>query len=272
MLAGGNPCEACINNSYYHCFLKGCIGGSRAKSLLNTLEMYLHHNILHLYDIVDHFISPSKFLKEEVEKMGFKPRAITILPNMLESADYAPVYTGQGGSIVYCGRLSKEKGLFLLLDAVKELKNVNLKIIGDGPLKPILEEKIRDEKIENTQLLGYRAGEELKELIRASSFVVVPSEWYENNPRTIIEAFALGKPVLGARIGGIPELVIENRTGLTFEPGDTADLRSKIACLIGDRDKIAEMGKNARSFVEQGSNAATYYKRLMVIYEQARTR
>jgi glycosyltransferase involved in cell wall biosynthesis len=269
MTAKNRICEACINKTYYHCFLKACIKNSRLKSLLNTIEMYLHHYILHIYDLIDCFISPSKFLKEKIEKMGFKEKKIIILPNILKTEDYFPRYGCKDNSIVYFGRLSREKGLFVLLEAVKGMKNISLKIIGEGPLKGSLETKIRDEGIDNVTFLGYKSGEQLKNEICDSLFIILPSQCYENNPRAIIEAFALEKPVIGARLGGIPELVIDGKTGLTFESGNAMDLRSKIQYLLDNPSKIQEMGRNARDFAEREFNAQKHYEKLMEIYELA---
>lgn len=269
MTTKNRVCQACINKRYYHCFLKACIKDSRLKSLLNTAEMYLHHSILHIYDLVDCFISPSKFLKEKIEKMGFKARAIFVLPNMLRIENYVPRYDSQGYSIIYFGRLSREKGLYTLLEAARGMKNIALKIAGEGPLKADLEAKVRDEKINNVSFLGYKAGEELKDEVRNSLFIILPSECYENSPRSILEAFALGKPAIGAKIGGIPELVIDGKTGLTFKSGNVHDLRSKIQYLLDNPTKIKEMGMNARNLVEQEFNIKNYYQNLIGIYELA---
>lgn len=114
-----------------------------------------------------------------------------------------------------------------------------------------------------------RSGEELQKEIQNAMAAVTPSHWYENNPRTVIESFALGKPVIGARIGGIPELVKDGETGLTFEPANADDLRNKIEYLIRNCDKIIEMGKNARKFVEKEFNPEKHYKKLMEVYEKA---
>ena len=270
MLAKGKVCEACKDKKYYNCFLRKCVKDSRAKSLLNTIEMYLHHKILHIYDLVDIFISPSRFLKNKLEEMGFKGK-IVYLPNFVNIEEYGPKFGCAENSIVYFGRLSKEKGLFTLIEAVKGL-DVKLKIIGEGPIKESLELGVRSNGENNVEFLGYKSGEELKDEVKKSMFVVVPSEWYENNPRSIIEGFALGKPVVGSRIGGIPELIKDNQTGLTFEPGNVEDLRSKIEYLINNPNKIVEMGKNGRAVVEKELNAEEHYQRLMEIYNRAISR
>lgn len=265
MLACGEICEACGGGRYYNCFLKGCVKNSRLKSLLNTLEIYLHQKILHIYNLVDVFIAPSRFLKGKLEEMGFKGK-IAFLPNFVDckTSDFKLGYGER--SIVYFGRLSGEKGLHTLIDAVKDIDGVLLKIIGEGPLKERLKLEIMKKGIRNVEFLGYKTGEDLKNAIRQSMFFVLPSECYENNPLSIIEGFALGKPGIGARIGGIPELIKDNKTGFTFESGSASDLRLKIRLLAGDMGKINEMGRRARSFVEEEFSPEKYYAGLMNIY------
>jgi glycosyltransferase involved in cell wall biosynthesis len=268
MLVQGKACEACKDGKYYHCFLKGCVKGSKAKSLLNTIEMYLHHKILSIYDIVDIFISPSRFLKTKMGEMGAKGKFV-YLPNFVRVDEFQPQYTWNENSIVYFGRLSEEKGLLTLVKAMKDIPEISLKIIGEGPLREHLESGIVKNGIGNIRFLGYKSGEELNAEIRNSMFVVLPSEWYENNPRAIIEGFALGKPAVGSRIGGIPELVRDDETGFTFQAGDPEDLKKKILLLAKNPEKILLMGKRARSFVEQELNPEKHYEKLMEIYKQA---
>ena len=267
MLHDGNVCEACSNGKYYNCFFKKCVKNSRIKSLLNTIEMYLHHNILHIYDLIDVFISPSKFLKTKIEENGFKGK-IYYLPNFVITSSFKPKYDWQENSIVYFGTLTKQKGLFTLIEAVKDL-NVKLKIIGEGPLHDALINKVAVERLRNIVFLGYMNAENLAKEIYKSKFVVLPSEWYENNPRTIIESFALGKPVIGSRIGGIPELIKDNLTGLTFNTGNADDLRSGIEYLLKNQHKISNFGIRARKFIEENLNEEKHYEKLMEIYSNA---
>src|SRR4030042_766323 len=129
--------------------------------------------------------------------------------------------------------------------------------------------KVTNKQTDNVKFLGYKTGDELKNEIKKSMAIIIPSEWYENNPRTVLESFALGKPVIGARIGGIPELVIDGKTGYTFETGNVEDLRDKIEDLINNPMKINEMGRNARKFVEENFNSEKHYQELIKIYQMA---
>ena len=265
MLSDGKICEFCKDSNYYYCVLRKCVKESRLKSILNTCEMYLHHKILGIYNLVDVFISPSMFLKNKVEEMGFRGN-IVHLPNFVNLCDYKPQYDWQEDSIVYFGRLSKEKGLFTLIDAMEGL-DLKLKIIGEGPSKQGLESRVKSWGLENIKFMGYKSEEELKDEIKKSMFIVLPSEWYENNPLTIIEGFSLGKPAVGARIGGIPELVKDNETGLTFELGNVDDLRAKIILLLKSPADIERMGRNARKMVDEKLNPEIHYEKLMEIYK-----
>jgi len=206
-------------------------------------------------------------LKEKHIEMGlFNP--IICLPNFVTVEDFLPQYHSKAKTIVYFGRLSREKGLFTLLDAVKGL-DVQLKMIGDGELREDLEKKAMNKGLKNVFFLGYKLGEDLKEEIRCCSATIIPSECYEAFGRTIIESFALGKPVIGSRNGGIPELVKDGKTGYTFTPGNASDLRNKINRLLEQPASIIRMGKIAREIVERKFSSDIHYQELMKIYKTA---
>lgn len=280
MLVHERPCEVCARGKFFKAIKHRCVKDSYIKSILATIEMYLHHKILNIYDNVDIFISPSLFLKNKLEEMGFK-KEIIHLPNFIDIQKFEKfkmeVKNKKGeeeNSIVYFGRLAPGKGLLTLIEVAKLLSHesadegIEIKIIGEGLLRQRLQEKVKTEKINNVRFLGYLKGNYLYQEIKKSLAVVLPSEWYENNPMSIIEAFALCKPVIGARTAGIPELVRDNETGLTFEPENQADLRSKIEYLKNNPDKAEAMGRNAGVFVEQELNAEKHYQKLMEIYRR----
>ncbi len=270
MYSQGRPCEKCAQGNYIQCLVNRCVKGSYWKSFISAAELYLHFNFLNIYAKINVFISPSEFLKNKSREMGFKFDVVH-LPNFIHAEEYLPRYRAREESICYVGRLSPEKGLLTLVEAVKGLE-IELKIIGEGPSKESLSRYAGENQIDNVVFLGYRSGDALTEEIRNSLAVVVPSEWYENNPLSIIEAFALGKPVVGARIGGIPEMVRDGETGYTFTPGNSPELREAITRITRDRNRVVEMGRNARKFVEVNNNPEKYYHRLMEVYRTASNR
>jgi glycosyltransferase involved in cell wall biosynthesis len=231
------------------------------------MEMYLHHKILKIYDNIEMFISPSKFMINKIKEMGFDRNCVYI-PNAIDLTEYQPNFSIKDSFLLYFGRLDVAKGLFTLLQAMKLLPKVELKILGEGPTKDLLKKTIKKERLNNIALVGYKQGSELKKMISDSRFVIVPSECYENNPRSIIEAFALGKPVIASRIGGIPEIVKEGETGLTFEPGDAQDLVAQIKILLASDSKIEGLGRKARKFVEDNFSSEMYYKNLLEVYRK----
>lgn len=268
LLSRGNVCQKCQHGGHFHCFLQGCIKNSRLKSFLGSVEMYWHHAILRIYNSIRVFVSPSMFMKNKLIQMGWT-KPVVYLPNCIDVDAYHPQYIPSEQSIVYVGRLSKEKGVQSLMMAVKGL-DVTLKIIGEGDEKESLMQLVQNQDIHNVKFLGYKSGEDLKEEIKRSMFLVIASRCYENNPRCVIEAFALGKPVVGPQRGGIEELVGDSLRGLMYDPSQPDSLRHTINRLIeAAQSTRATMGQAARAFVEKELNAQVHYQRLMSIYQAA---
>jgi len=275
MIVGGKPCDACRDKKYFMKIKKRCVKDSLIKSILTTCEMYLHHKILGIYDNVDVFISPSLFLLNKLREMGFDNK-IAHLPNFIDIKAFdalTPAEKAKENSVVYFGRLSREKGLRTLVKAAELLlrknKRIEIKLIGEGPLRDELEGEVKSKCIKNVRFLGFKANENLFREVIKSMVAVIPSEWYENNPVSILVSFAMGIPVIGARIGGIPELIKDNETGLTFEPGNASDLQEKICNLVERPDRLIKMGEKARRLVKEKFNAERYYSGLMRIYQIA---
>jgi len=267
LLSGGRPCERCAGGAYYQCMLQRCHKDSWAKSAVVCAETYLHRRLLHSYRWVDRYLSPSRFLQKKVAEMGF-PYPVAYAPNFVLPEWFQPQVQDRSESVCYAGRLSREKGLTTLLNAMKGLP-FQLRVVGDGPLRNVLEEHVRRERLTNVTFLGYQAKERLRKEIGRSLAVVLPSEFYENNPRSVLEAFALGAPVVGARIGGIPELVRDGETGVTFEPGNAAELRDRLSWMHGHRPEAQQMGRQARWMVEHYHSVEHSYARIMEVYQQA---
>lgn len=267
LVAHGRICERCKGHRYYQAVLQRCNRGSLAASLLNCLEMYLHKS-LHIYEKnIDLFITPSDFMRRKMIEFGMAGRKIVHIPNFIQASRYQPSYR-YGGYFLYVGRLIEIKGLFTLLKAMKRIRGSKLYIVGEGELRPQLERYAIRAGMENIRFLGYRSGEELNSLIRNSMFTVLPSEWYENFPMAIMESLALGKPVIGARIGGIPELIEEGVDGLLFQPGEVEDLTVKINRLLEKKHLLAEMGKAGRDKIERKYGAEEHYRHMMELYSR----
>jgi glycosyltransferase involved in cell wall biosynthesis len=265
LLSHGKLCDLCRNKQYYHCFIHRCHKDSYLKSFIVMLESYLHMRLFQSYAYIASFICPSRFIMDKVREMGLKGNFM-YLPNFIDPHAYTPQTTWDEKSIVYVGRLSHEKGLWTLVRAVKDIKNITLKIIGDGPLGQHLISFIQKHSIDNIRFLGFLRGESLKDEIKKSMFFVLASECYENNPYSILEGFAIGKCVVASRIGGITELCRDFVTGLTFSPGDVDDLRSKIEYLLDHPDTVIEMGHNARIYIEDTFDEEQYVLKLLDIY------
>ena len=267
MLNHGKVCELCKGGKFYNCTRTRCHKNSYGKSLLVTMESYLHHDILKSYRDIKCYICPSMFIVNKVREMGLKGN-FSYLPHFVYADEWKPSGAEKADYVVYCGRLSGEKGIKTLIKAVKE-ERVPVKIIGDGPLETDIRNYISNNKLANIELSGYLDKRRLKEQIEKSRFLIMPSEGYEVFGMVIIESFALGVPVIASKSGGIGEIVKDGETGLLFKPGDTDDLRSKIRFLLSDPARVAVMGQNARRLAENKYNPGLYYERLMEVYNNA---
>lgn len=265
MLLNGQVCDRCQGTGLYYCTVKRCHKGSLLPSAIYTFETYFNR-LFDKYGWIKYFICPSEFLLRKHAEAGIPENKLIHIPNFIKTDLFKPDYS-VGRYILFVGRLSKEKGLLTLLKAVKGLE-VTLRIVGEGPMRDEFEAYTSDNKINNVFFEGYKSGEDFRSFLRNSALLVIPSEWYENAPMTVLEAFAYGKPVIGSAIGGIPEMLTEGETGTLFKPGDHGELREKIKYLLANPKIITLMGKKARRKVEEQFNAEIHYQRLMEIYEK----
>jgi glycosyltransferase involved in cell wall biosynthesis len=275
LLTKGAVCERCRGGRYWQATCHRCLLDSYAASLVATIEASWHR-ARGTYGRVARFLCPSRFLLEKVASFGVPRERLVHLPYFVPLERYHPApvpvrAAGEPVTGVFVGRLSREKGVATLLDAMAALPPgmVRMEILGEGPLRGELEEKARrvcpDGRI---RFLGYRAGDALHDTIRNASFAVVPSEWYENLPYGVLEPFALGRPVVGARIGGIPELVRDGETGRLFPSGDARALAAALAWMAGPQAGLAALGERARRVVERDHAEAPHLARLLKVYAE----
>jgi glycosyltransferase involved in cell wall biosynthesis len=241
-----------------------CIGGSALMSMVVGLEALLHKLLGSYRRCVDLFLVPSRFYIDKFCEWGMPRSLFRHVPNFVDLSGYEPRYSA-GEPFVYFGRIIRQKGVATLIRAAAQAR-VPLQIAGTGPdLAPMRE--LAGQLGANVSFLGHLHGTALRDTVRGARAVVLPSEWYENAPVSVLEAYALGKPVIGARIGGIPELVRENETGVCFQSANSAALAAALLDMQARSDsEIEQMGRSARRWVEQEFTVEKYRQRILTAY------
>lgn len=259
-LKHGKICIDCGGQDFWKPFLSNC-QRSKSQSLLLSLEA-LWHKWKKSYNGVDLFISPSQFLAD-LTSMRFSKNKIKVLTNGINIDEYVASYHDDGYAL-YFGRISKEKGIKTLLEAHKNLKeSISLKVVGTGPLDDEF-----SSLYSSAEFLGHKTGKELNNLISNAAYVIVPSEWNENCSMVVLEAMALGKPVIGSNIGGIPEQIDDGKTGFLFEMGNVKQLTENMMILHKNKELRYKMGKAARVKLEKKYSLGGHCNELLNIYEE----
>jgi glycosyltransferase involved in cell wall biosynthesis len=241
LLAGQRACDPprCGSIDVLPCVVHGCVQHSRSKSALAAAELLSRRWLSRGPDLIDAFISPSRYLARVVRAGGLDRRPIHVLPNAVPRQEHTN--NPDEGFFVYAGRLSREKGLLTLLRAVR-LAGVPLMIAGDGPLRDAL---AADAPPEAT-LLGRLTGSAVEDLLRRCRAAVIPSEWAENAPMAVLEPMALGRPVIATQMGGIPEQARDGKEGILFAAGDSLALAAALRLLTDDESLAARFGAGGR--------------------------
>lgn len=259
-------CEKCLHGNYFYPIIEKCHKNSRLAGLLLTLETYLH-KLLRLYEnYVDIFHVPSKFYGGKFVEAGIPAAKVRQLYYTIRIDNYSPQYDSDD-YYVYFGRLEEAKGLLTLLHAAEQVRRSQLWLIGEGDHRQQLEELVTKRNLTQVQFLGGKWGEDLKKIISRAKFVIIPSECYDNSPLVVYEAYAMGKPVIGSDIGGIPELIDHQTTGLLFPPGNSEALAAKIRFLLDHPQLVQQYGQNARAKAEQEFSPEVHYEKIYQLYE-----
>ena len=265
MLYKGNICGDCIENGYSSCIKKSCIKDSKLKSILGVLEAkYYRKNSI--YSKIDFIITPSEFLKKQLIKGKIKYNRIETIYNFVIDANEEKNINDEKYAF-YFGRLSIEKGILNVLKSIKQLNSGKLFIAGEGPEKENIEKFIKENNLEDrVKMVGYLKQEQVKEYIKKSRFVVVPSIWYENCPYSILETMEIGKPIIGSKIGGIPELIEDKKNGFVYEYNDINELAEKMKILFDDNEIANQQGKMSRKLYKEKYSENIYYNKILKIY------
>jgi glycosyltransferase involved in cell wall biosynthesis len=245
-LLDGKPCEQCFGGAKRNVLSHRCMKGSLAASGVAWLEA-LKWNRSKLERNTDVFLCPSQFMADKMKQGGFDPKKIAVLNNFLDPVklqQYQESDSAQPRQDYYCyvGRLSQEKGVADLLEAASRLP-YRLKVAGSGPLETALREKYA--ACPNIEFLGQLNASQVAELLAGARFSVVPSQWYENNPLSVVESLCAGTPVAGSQMGGIPEL-IDSGNGIVFEPFDQDALATALDMAMTREWDHKEIARRAR--------------------------
>jgi len=266
LVSHGNICESCRGRFFFQAGLKKCQQDSFLRSCLSALEVYVSKRN-GAESKVDHFVAPSNFLRNKLIQYGVNPKRISTIYNFIQVADYEP--SSQAGEyFVFLGRLEKIKGIFTFLEAAARLPAISFLIVGTGECEKEVVDFVEQEKLQNVKLLGYKNKQQINDILKRAKGLVIPSLCCEIFGMVILEAFAMAKPVLGADIGGIPELIDHGTDGFLFRPGDVDELVKAILWLNTHTGEAVKMGLKGREKVEKKFDAAVYYSKLMSLYKQ----
>lgn len=247
-------CEKCLGGNYTHCLKTKCVKGSRAKSFLGMLDAYFW-KWSKAYDYIDKIICCSEFLKSKLDTQKRLRIKTVALHNFVDMVPAVEVQ--KENYILEFGHLSKDKGTLTLLEVAKRMPDIQFVFAGYG------EAEAEIAKVSNAEYVGFKTGRELEMLIRKAKVSIHPSEMYENCPFTVIESQMYSTPVVGARIGGIPELIAEGKSGELFTPGDSDDLERAIRKVLSPEalEKYIQGCK-----MQKFETPDSYYEKLMGIY------
>lgn len=263
----GKIVEPSVTHPYWDTLQRRLIGGSTLKSALSAFEGWMH-KVLDAYGHISTFIAPSVFVQEKLMAYGIPQGKIEVVPHFIDLEQRAPRYESEA-RVVFVGRLSQEKGVDVLLRAMKDVQLLTCVIIGDGPEKESLHALAKELNLDSVEFLGALHGEALEHEIARAKAIVIPSQSYETFGLTALEAYAWGKPVIASRIGALPEVVREGETGLLFTPTEPKELAAHLNWLPGSFARVDAMGRAGRHLAETEYNPGLHLGRIHRIYKEA---
>jgi len=262
-MRNGQVCEDCLGKLAWRGIVHGCYRESKIQSAAVVSMQGLHRMLGTYQHQVTRYIALNQFCCDKFIAAGLPQSRMRIKPNFIDlpacSHDYAAIRSGG----LFVGRLSKEKGLVTLAEAASIYVQIKLDVIGIGPEAEVLRAN------PNIHCMGWQQPADIYERMRRAAYLVMPSLWYENFPRTLVEAFACGLPVIASRLGAMAELIEDGVTGLLFSPGNAKDLASKMQWADSHPEAMSSMGKQARLEYEAKYTSDINFRQLMAIYHDA---
>ena len=263
----GRICERCKYGNTWHAIRHRCYQESYPLSALYAF-IIAHHRRVGTFKHIDRFIALNDFTRQTIIESGLTTaNKVTVLGNFLAEPLSEPgSYTTRQPFFLFVGRLSAEKGVDTLIHAMAQVPHFNLKILGTGIEQERLEEQVKQLRLNNVEFLGWVDGEEKWRLLRDATATVIPSVWYEQFPTVALESLSVGTPIVGSNLGGIPSLVLHEKTGLLFKATEASDLAKQLNHLAASPHLGYEMGQNGRQHILSHYVASVHYKKLIDIY------
>lgn len=261
-LRDGEVCEDCLGKTPWRGVMHKCYRGSLSASLASAISLQTHRVIGTYRNKVGAYIALNDFCRNKLVEMGLRKERIFIKPNFVSISTTAESANGISENPLFVGRLSKDKGVEVLADAVKAFPDVMFDVVGVGPEEHVFN------GLTNVNLKGNLPLDDVYALMRAAPFLIMPSIWYENMPRTLVESFGCGTPVIASQIGALAELVENEKSGLLFNPGSYDDLCRAIKWAIEHPAEMRDMGGYACEKYNREYTEEQNYAMLIDIYER----
>ncbi|QPC83988.1 glycosyltransferase family 4 protein [Phototrophicus methaneseepsis] len=263
----GHVCEDCFMRFPVSGIQHSCYRNSKAQSMVVAGMLGVHRTLRTYHKQVNRYIVLTEYARRKFSEGGIDPSRISIKPNFL---DEDPGIGQDGGDyMLYVGRLVEEKGVLTMLEAWRQLPDIPLMVLGDGPLMQEMQDYIAEHNMTHVMMMGQRRRNETLTMMKQSLGLVFPSQWNEPFGLSIVEAYACGKPVIASELGAPTSLVIKGETGEYFKPGDADDLATQARSMWESKQSTIAMGHNARQKFTELYTADRNYKTLIEIYQQA---
>lgn len=263
------PKSSCLMSNFkecYHCNLRGLIKCSSLLRLPWNLYKYFYlKSIRTLLKQSDVKIAISSVISERLNSCGIKNSVIIPNPLIVENIKN---YKHRGIIISFIGSLDYHKGIMNILKVIKEIREVSFLIVGRGPLEGAIKRFIKDNSMNNVDVLGYIPYDKIKEIYSKSDIVVFPSVWQEPFGRIAIEAMSFGKPVIGSNIGGIKNIIVDGKTGFLVDPFDFKGWKDKINLLVKDKNLRLKLGREGKKRALKNYNIDIIAKKIEGIYNE----
>lgn len=260
-------CEDCLGRTVpWPGVVHACYRNSRPQTAVVAAMITTHRLRKTWQNDVDVYVAATEFSRQKLIEGGLPAQRIVVKPNFLDSAP--PVETSDGNYCLFIGRLVEEKGVSTMLSAWARLEmTIPLRIAGSGTMEDLVRTTAAEDEV--IQPLGNLTRPMVLEQMHHAQVLIFPSLWYEGLPVTLVEALACGLPVIASRLGAMAEIIEDGRTGLLFNPGDVADLATKVKWAWSHPDDMRLMGANARAAYEAKYTPERNHAMLIDIYENA---